>query len=164
LRSSGDGATKQLPSRDGIVSEELISAGTALPWIDAVAFARRAIEVSLADYTNASARSGWVLFDRSFVDVVSALEHEEPGAINVESLRMYPYHRQVFLVPPWASLFGVDNERRHSFADAVAEYDRLLVSYSTAGYEASVLPKVGVAHRTDLLETYLANATPARNP
>jgi len=94
-----------------IVSEELISAGTALPWIDAVAFARRAMEVSLADYTNASARSGWVLFDRSLVDVVSALEHEEPGAIDVESLRMYPYHRQVFLVPPWASLFGVDNER-----------------------------------------------------
>src|SRR5262245_63699753 len=45
-------ATVAEPGRR-IVAEELQRGGTALPWADAAAFARRAIEVSLADLTAA---------------------------------------------------------------------------------------------------------------
>src|SRR5262245_63013614 len=51
-----------------IVVEELKRGGRALPWVDAVAFARRAIEVSLADRADADPSARWVFFDRGLID------------------------------------------------------------------------------------------------
>ncbi|MBB3354196.1 putative ATPase [Rhizobium sp. BK049] len=55
-----------------IVKQELESSGTALPWIDAIAFARRAIEMAMADYTAAREWTGWTFFDRGLIDAASA--------------------------------------------------------------------------------------------
>jgi predicted ATPase len=69
-------ATIEEPGRR-IVAEEIKRGGRALPWVDAVAFARRAIEVSLADRAVADASARWIFFDRGLIiiDAVAALEH-----------------------------------------------------------------------------------------
>jgi predicted ATPase len=67
-------ATVDEPGRR-IVAEELKRGGKALPWADAVAFLRRAIEVSLADRAAADASARWVFFDRGLIDAAAALEH-----------------------------------------------------------------------------------------
>src|SRR5262245_20998993 len=67
-------ATIDEPGRR-IVADELKRGGTALPWVDAVAFAQRAIEVSLADRAVADACACWVFFDRGLIDAAAALEH-----------------------------------------------------------------------------------------
>ena len=46
-----------------IVTEEMAISGSALPWDDPVAFARRVIRLSLADRECSRQRSGWVFFD-----------------------------------------------------------------------------------------------------
>ena len=46
-----------------IVKEELARGGSALPWVDGVAFARRAMEIALADRAAAGSLDGWVFFD-----------------------------------------------------------------------------------------------------
>lgn len=38
-------------------------------------------------------------------------------------------------------------ERRHDFASAVAEYERLAAAYPALGYVVTLLPKVSVAER-----------------
>ena len=43
-----------------IVKEELARGGSALPWVDRVAFARRAIAIALADRAVAGSLDGWV--------------------------------------------------------------------------------------------------------
>ena len=58
-----------------IVKEELEGEGAALPWVDGVAFARRAIELAVADRAAASRLRGWVFFDRGLVDAAAALQH-----------------------------------------------------------------------------------------
>jgi predicted ATPase len=58
-----------------IVKEELASGGSALPWVDRIAFARRAITMALADRAAAGSLDGWVFFDRGLIDAVAALEH-----------------------------------------------------------------------------------------
>jgi predicted ATPase len=139
-----------------IVAEELKRGGNALPWADAVAFARRAIEVSLADRVVAEARKGWVFFDRGLIDAAAALEHLT-GQPVVESLGLvYRYNKRVFLTPPWPEIFALDQERRHGFAEAVAEYDRLIDVYPALGYEIHVLPKVSLAERASWLLASLA--------
>jgi predicted ATPase len=65
-------ATVDEPGRR-IVAEELKRGGRALPWADAVAFLRRAIEVSLADRAAADASARWVFFDRGLIDAAPRL-------------------------------------------------------------------------------------------
>ena len=58
-----------------IVKEELARGGSALPWVDAVAVAGRAMAIALADRAAASSLDGWVFFDRGLIDAAAALEH-----------------------------------------------------------------------------------------
>ena len=44
-----------------------------------------------------------------------------------------------------------DAERRHDLDAALPEYRRLLEFYPSLGYEVSILPKIGVRERADLV-------------
>lgn len=133
-----------------IVAEELRTGGRALPWVDPAAFARRAVALSLEDRARAGA-DGWTVFDRGLIDAAAALEHLT-GEPALERLgREHRYHRRVFLTPPWPEIYVVDPERRHGFEAAVAEYDRLTAAYRSLDYEATILPKVSVTERADLV-------------
>ena len=148
-------ATIDEPGRR-IVSEELERRGRALPWGDAVAFARRAIEVSLADRATADVSVCWVFFDRGLIDAAAALEHITGEPVVRRLGLIYRYNKRVFLVPPWPEIYVLDRERRHGLAEAVAEYDRLIGVYLSLGYEIHVLPKVSVAERADWVLASLA--------
>jgi predicted ATPase len=148
-------ATIDEPGRR-IVVEELERGGGALPWMDAVAFLRRAIDVSLADRAAADASARWVFFDRGLIDAAAGLEHLT-GEPVIESLgRVYRYNKRVFLAPPWPEIYTLDQERRHDFSEAVVEYNRLIAVYPSLGYEILVLPKVSVAERGDWILASLA--------
>jgi predicted ATPase len=140
-----------------IVAEELERGGNALPWVDAIAFARRAIEMSLADRAAAEASSGWIFFDRGLIDAAAALSHltGEPAVQHLG--RLHRYNRRVFLVPPWPEIYTLDQERRHGLTEALAEYDRLIHVYPSLGYDIRVLPKVSVAERANWLLAALAD-------
>jgi len=143
-------ATVEEPGRR-IVKEELAGQGAALPWVDPVAFARRAIAMALEDQTLAEAQTGWTFFDRGLIDAASALQAATGEAV-LETLRdRHRYHQTVFLTPPWPEIYINDPERRHGFEEAVAEYDRLTTAYPEMGYDVVILPKVDVAARADFL-------------
>ena len=147
-------ATVDEPGRR-IVREETAKGGTALPWGDAAAFVRRVIAVSLEDRAAAEQTEGRVFFDRGLVDAAAALEHLT-GAPAIMALgRAYRYHPTVFLAPPWPEIFVEDDERRHDFATAKAEYERLAEAYRTLGYETTILPRIGIAERTDFVREAL---------
>ncbi len=138
-----------------IVREEQATGGDALPWVDPVAFAEKAIEKSVAAFDEAADTTGPCFFDRSFIDAISYLAHFE-GRVRPEHERLLHerrYASTVFLVPPWREIFQNDAERQTSFEKAVEEYKRLAVSFVEFGYEPVVLPKLSVADRIgDLLE------------
>jgi len=128
----------------------MLRAGSALPWVDAVKFARRAIAMSLSDIAAATHHRGWVFFDRGLIDAAVALEHlcGEPAQTTIGARRFHP---RVFLTPPWPDIYVSDAERRHELDTAVEEYERLLKAYPALGYETIVLPKVSVAERADFV-------------
>jgi predicted ATPase len=90
---------------------------------------------------------GPAFFDRGLIDAAVALDHLTGEAELTELAARYRYSSQVFLAPPWPELFVSDAERRHDFASAVAEYDRLAAAYPALGYDVILLPKVSVAER-----------------
>lgn len=139
-----------------IVREELAGDGAALPWVDAAAFARRAIAVALDDHEAAHRLAGWVFFDRGLIDAAVALEHVTGEPVLQRLGHSHRYHRRVFLTPPWPEIYLHDTERRHDLASAVAEYERLRRRYPSLGYEVITLPKVGVGKRADFILQMLA--------
>ncbi|MGV6873790.1 AAA family ATPase [Pseudochelatococcus sp. B33] len=147
-------AVVQEPGRR-IVRQELETGGPALPWIDVIAFARRAIEMALADRVAAGRRAGWIFFDRGLVDAAAALQHLTGEPALAELARVHRYHARVFLTPPWPEIYANDPERRHGFDDAVAEHERLAAVYPMLGYETVMLPKTDVSARADLMLSLL---------
>jgi len=134
-----------------IVRDELKAKGSALPWVDATAFARRAIAMSLADRAAVAGRGDWVFFDRGLIDAAAALQHLTGEAALPPLRRSHRYHRRVFLAPPWPEIYVTDTERRHGFDSALPEYRRLLGTYPSLGYEVFILPKIGVRERADFV-------------
>ena len=138
-----------------IVRDELQRGGDALPWIDAAAFARRAIDVALSDRELARNQRGWVFFDRGLIDAVSALEKLTGEGILQVFGAQHRYHRKVFLAPPWPEIYQRDGDRRHGFEESVAEFERLEQVYPALGYEVIMLPKVSAKERADFVLTEL---------
>ncbi|WP_425962863.1 AAA family ATPase [Rhizobium nepotum] len=147
-------ATVEEPGRR-IVIKETLDNGTALPWLDIEAFARRAIAMALEDRQKAPS-DGLVFFDRSLIDAASALHHVS-GDTFIETLRhAHRYNRLVFLTPPWPEIYRGDSERKHGFDAAVEEYERLLRDYARLDYETVILPKATVSERADIVLERLA--------
>lgn len=130
-----------------IVAEELCGEGKALPWVDLAAFARRAIEMAEDDRKRLKQSDGWVFFDRGLVDAALTLEHATGLAATETLAGRSPFHRKVFLTPPWPEIYRTDRERQHAMAESIAEYHRLLDGFDRLGYETIILPKTDVAAR-----------------
>jgi predicted ATPase len=138
-----------------IVTQELQESGSALPWKDGSAFARRAIAMALEDRASAATLTGWVFFDRGLVDAVAALQHLTGEPALAALAQEHRYHQTVFLTPPWPETYINDPERRHGLEAAEDEYSRLLEVYPILGYKVSILPKVSVSERADFIERAL---------
>ncbi|MGD9477835.1 AAA family ATPase [Shinella sp. G-2] len=134
-----------------IVQQELAAGGTALPWLDLAAFARRAVEMALADRAAMKDHSGLVFFDRGLIDAASALQVAGGEPVLATLAETHRYNRQVFLTPPWPEIYEGDPERRHGFEAALAEYQRLERTYPLLGYETVILPKAPVEARADFV-------------
>lgn len=136
-----------------VVRAERARGGDGLPWVNVQRFADLCIAHGLAQLAEAVAGEGPAFFDRSLVDAVSALEHLNlpvPDQAR-RALERRPYDTRVFMAPPWPEIFEADLDRRHDFAEARAEFDRLMIDYSRFGFETILIPKLAVAERVDFV-------------
>lgn len=121
--------------------------GAALPWSNPILFARRAVDLAREDLISVQARDGPIFFDRCLVDAAVALDGAAGGSEGRRLCELYRYDGPIFMTPPWRALFQNDQERRHSFDAACAEYERLGLAYSDLGYEIIILPQSDLASR-----------------
>ena len=61
----------------------------------------------------------------------------------------------IFMTPPWKEIFCQDEERQHTYEDAVTEYERNLKFYSQCGYHIVELPKISVKERAEFILSIL---------
>jgi predicted ATPase len=143
-------ATVAEPGRR-IVAKELAGRGAALPWVDPLAFAHRALAMAMTDRAAAASLPAPVFFDRGPIDAAAALEHltGEPWVARIGAA--HPANRNVFLAPPWPEIHVQDDARRHGIDEALAEYIRLKQAYAGLGATIHILPKVDVSERADFV-------------
>lgn len=129
-----------------IIAEAHAGDGSTLPWVDAAAFARRALEMSMNDF---EAASGLTFFDRGVVDATVAIA-ATGGAHPTSAIQCVRYDR-LFLAPPWPKIFVNDNDRRHSLDKALRDYERVRQAYLDAEYVPIMLPLDTVEARADFI-------------
>lgn len=142
--------TVEEPGRK-IVAQEQASDGTALPWVDAEAFLRLAIDVSRQDLAKAEANDGWTFFDRGLVDAASALAQVTGTSLSSHLSAQLAYYSTVFVTPPWPEIYVTDSQRQHPLSEAIEEYERLLNDFPLLGYQVISIPKASVQDRADFV-------------
>lgn len=141
-----------------IVREELASGGEGVPWIDLQRFVDLCSQRAIRDYDRCASLPQRTFFDRSFIEFSAAVNRlglVAPAALE-EALRTRRYSPLVFMSPPWEALFTTDEERRHTFEEAVAEYDTLVPEYRAHGYELVFLPLATVSERVEFVLATIA--------
>lgn len=136
-----------------IVKDQLKKGGNILPWQNPKLFCELLIEESVAAYQKAKETTSddkqLIFFDRSFLEGISyyqtlKINDSHKYDYLIQDLRFYP---KIFMAPPWKEIFHQDDERQHSYEDAINEYERLLEFYPKYGYQIIELPKVTVNER-----------------
>jgi len=136
-----------------IVKEQLQSNGSITPWKNPIAFCELIIQKSITNYnqtnTVITTTQQIAFFDRCFLDGISYYQ-----TLEIDDARKYDYlihdlrfYSTVFMTPPWSEIYCQDDERKHTFKDAVEEYERLLKFYTQYGYQTVEIPKVNVKAR-----------------
>jgi predicted ATPase len=128
-----------------IVQEQVRIGGDGTPWQDRIKFVELLLSRYMYLFEQITERTRPVFFDRGIPDLITVSEHHRAAA------RIYRYARKVFIAPPWPEIFRTDEERRHSYEDALAEYRLTPEAYREAGYQLIEVPKAPVSERVDFI-------------
>ncbi|WP_252178274.1 AAA family ATPase [Endozoicomonas sp. 4G] len=135
-----------------VIQSQVNSQGSALPWIDKVAFRDEMVFEEISNYKNYG-NSVLTFFDRSIIDSYgySKLEKIQISDILLKKCHELAYNRNVFIFPPWESIYENDTDRKQSFNEAVATYNEMVKAYKQFGYRLIEAPKVSVAERVEFI-------------
>jgi predicted ATPase len=112
-------------------------------------FAREVLARDLAAYAAGVQAGGWSFHDRGVVDAAGlaleggALTPAEAAAV----VERHPYHRPVFVFPPWPAIYARDDERDQTWDEAVAVHGRVVRWYAACGYALHEVPCADPATR-----------------
>ena len=151
LRQSGYYCTVE--AGRGVIQEQMLIGGHALPWADRSLFADLMLSWEMRSYRMAQPQSESVFFDRGVIDVLeylSLLGQAIPEYMQ-KAAEKFRYNRRVFIAPPWEEIFHQDGERKQDFEEAVRTYDAMVTTYNQYGYELLELPRVSVRERLDFV-------------
>lgn len=126
-----------------IIKEELASGGTALPWLDHLAFAEKMVVREVAAHQAALASGETVMLDRGVPDVVGFLRASGlavPPHIDAAARRCR-YNSRVFIAPWWPEIFTTDAERKQTPDEAGATFAIMIETYRVYGYTLVELPR-----------------------
>lgn len=143
-------------SARAIIAERLARGASPRP--DLPAFAREILRRDIEKYVGLPQTSDWVFFDRGVIDALGLLREVSPlptGELEA-TLRAYPFHTSVFILPPWKAIYVNDAARDQSFAEAVKVHSRLVQWYRLCGYTLREVPRLPIPLRAEHVLKVLA--------
>lgn len=147
-----------------IVQAQRAKGGTALPWQDPRAFLHLAAAQARRDLAAMQDKPGPVFYDRGLLDAAVGLYHVCGVPVQDTLGAKWPYARRVFVAPPWRAHFQTTPDRRHGFAEAVAEYQRITDALADLDCVTFELPVDTVTARVAFVERLSAPYTTSPNP
>jgi predicted ATPase len=145
-----------------IVRDQIRSGGDGLPWANLQRFVDLCTTRAIDDFNRHESSPRRTFFDRGFIDIATAVETHNLATPRLleQALASKRYSSIVFMSPPWKDLFATDAERKHSYGDAVEEYEGLVPFYERFGYELVFLPQTSVPERVSFVLDTLMERKP----
>lgn len=145
-----------------LIQEQVALQTDCLPWKDLAAFADLALERMIFAFEKAALSNQNTFFDRGIPDIIAYLK---VGGLKVSdrqqnALETYSYHQNVFMAPPWESIYVNDAERWQTFEEASKLYHALAETYLSTGYKIIELPLCTVEKRVEFILEKLKQAIP----
>jgi predicted ATPase len=124
-------------------------------------FAHQILSRDIEKYVVQPQTSKWVFFDRGLIDALGMVQESSPmPSEELEAmLARYPFHRVVFVLPPWEAIYTNDAERDQTYAEAVVVYEKILRWYRSCRYDVHEVPRVHVTERAKHVLRVLAAKT-----
>lgn len=142
-----------------VIQAEQAKGGSALPWIDPLAFAEAMVTHDAQSYARLSTTPGPVFCDRGIPDAIGYLRLE--GIAIPEAMwhaaRAHPYRPRVFICPPWRAIYSTDSERRQTWDVAERTYEAMVGVYTELGYTLVEVPRAPVDARVKFVKDAVAN-------
>jgi predicted ATPase len=153
------GYTTVAESARAIIAERRARGESPRP--EPVAFAQEILRRDTEKYLAHRGERRWVFFDRGLVEALGMLHEAAPlAAPDLDAaLRSCPFHRSVFVLPPWKRIYTTDTERDHSFPWVEHVHALLVQWYRSCGYALHEVPRLSVAARADFVLQALARGT-----
>jgi predicted ATPase len=141
-----------------IIKQQVATGGTALPWLNAIAFANAMWKADFQRYMDHN-NAAITFFDRGFPDVIGYLRLcrlPAPGFM-LTTARAIRYNPKVFITPPWEAIYRADEERKQPFAEAVETYHQMKSLYRELDYETIEIPLATVEERVAFVQAQLTD-------
>jgi len=139
-----------------IVKEQNSIGGDALPWKDWMKFIELTVSRTMYMYNSMINVEEIVFFDRSIVDQISWGTDSKPvPPYLINAALNYRFNENVLISPPWEEIYSTDNERRHSYKDALASYESQIKAYEKFNYKFNIIPKLTVTERADFVTEFV---------
>jgi predicted ATPase len=146
LQKAGYPCSSEVSRR--MIIAEVAKGSDCLPWADIRCFSVKVMDEMILAWNSGTAYPQ-LFFDRGMPDVIAYLKVaslEVPQDL-LANLSAYPYHNQVFILPPWETIFVNDTERWQSFAEATDIHEAIRETYLENGYQLIEVPQAPVAER-----------------
>ncbi|WP_134091401.1 AAA family ATPase [Olivibacter sp. XZL3] len=144
-----------------IIREQLATGGDGLPWRNKERYARLMLKASLKSYDEMckTDTSNPVFFDRGILDTICYMTMEQIPISKpvIDHVNSRPYHKHVFILPPWKEIYGTDRERKQSWEDAELTFEAMRETYLRFGYQVIEVPRGGIADRVQFITNHLAD-------
>lgn len=135
-----------------IIREQLEIGGDILPWKNLESFSRLVFDKRIKQFEEAPEKKV-SFFDRGIPDVIAYLNKDgiELNQHYVEALGNFNYETNVFLTPPWESIFVNDSERVENFTEAKIAHEHIKFTYNQLGYKTFDIPCLPVEERVQFI-------------
>lgn len=144
-----------------VILEQQARGGTALPWIDPLAFAQAMLAHDVESHARLLTAAGPAFCDRGIPDTIGYLRLE--GLAVPEAMwraaREHPYEPRVFICPPWRAIYATDSERRQTPEIAEQTYAAMVAVYTELGYTLIEVPRAPVDTRVAFIRDAVAIVT-----
>jgi len=141
-----------------IVKEELARHGSALPWLDSIAFGERLVKHTLESLYAQKGNTLPIFADRSLIDNLAWFESikTKPPKPLIEALAKWPYCEPIFVLHPWEEIYVQDEIRNKSFSQALDEFHAIILQLNILGWEMIEVPKLPLSQRVNFIEDHIA--------
>lgn len=139
-----------------MIIQETAKGSFCLPWIDISCFSAKVLQEMIFAW-NQAPTAAITFFDRAIPDIIAYLNVAEVPVPEeyYTALALHPYHKQVFIMPPWESIYVNDSERWQTFEEAVIINEAIRKAYTTCGFELIDVPKNSQTERVAFILDFI---------